>query len=55
LTHQATGAAFTTGRSRAREPDATALEARLEYARRRFAPKEFTLSVASFNRRAITV
>jgi [ribosomal protein S18]-alanine N-acetyltransferase len=31
------------------------LEAGLEYARRRFAPKEFTLSVASFNRRAITV
>lgn len=31
------------------------LEAGLEYARGRFAPKEFTLSVASFNRRAITV
>jgi ribosomal-protein-alanine N-acetyltransferase len=31
------------------------LEAGLEYARRRFAPEEFTLSVASFNRRAITV
>jgi ribosomal-protein-alanine N-acetyltransferase len=31
------------------------LEAGLKYARRRFAPKEFTLSVASFNRRAITV
>jgi ribosomal-protein-alanine N-acetyltransferase len=31
------------------------LEAGLEYARRRFAPKEFTLSVAGFNRRAITV
>jgi [ribosomal protein S18]-alanine N-acetyltransferase len=31
------------------------LEAGLEYARRRFAPKQFTLSVASFNRRAITV
>jgi [ribosomal protein S18]-alanine N-acetyltransferase len=26
-----------------------------EYARRRFAPKRFTLSVASFNQRAITV
>jgi len=31
------------------------LEAGLEYARRRFAPTQFTLSVASFNRRAITV
>jgi ribosomal-protein-alanine N-acetyltransferase len=31
------------------------LEAGLGYARRRFAPKQFTLSVASFNRRAITV
>lgn len=31
------------------------LEAGLEYARHRFAPTEFTLSVASFNRRAITV
>ena len=31
------------------------LEAGLEYARRRFAPKQFTLSVASFNRRAIIV
>lgn len=31
------------------------LEAGLEYARRRFGPDEFTLSVASFNRRAITV
>jgi ribosomal-protein-alanine N-acetyltransferase len=31
------------------------LEAGLEYARRRFAPRQFTLSVASFNRRAITV
>jgi len=31
------------------------LEAGLEYANRRFAPNEFTLSVASFNRRAITV
>jgi ribosomal-protein-alanine N-acetyltransferase len=31
------------------------LEAGLEYARRRFAPMQFTLSVASFNRRAITV
>ena len=31
------------------------LEAGLEYARRRFTPKQFTLSVASFNRRAITV
>jgi [ribosomal protein S18]-alanine N-acetyltransferase len=31
------------------------LEAGLEYGRRRFAPKQFTLSVASFNRRAITV
>jgi ribosomal-protein-alanine N-acetyltransferase len=31
------------------------VEAGLEYARRRFAPVEFTLSVADFNRRAITV
>ena len=31
------------------------LEAGLEYARCRFAPKHFTLSVASFNRRAIIV
>jgi [ribosomal protein S18]-alanine N-acetyltransferase len=31
------------------------LTAGLEYARRRFAPEEFTLAVASFNRRAITV
>jgi [ribosomal protein S18]-alanine N-acetyltransferase len=31
------------------------VEAGLEYARRRFAPVEFTLSVATFNRRAITV
>jgi ribosomal-protein-alanine N-acetyltransferase len=31
------------------------LEAGLEYARSRFAPEEFTLSVAGFNRRAITV
>jgi ribosomal-protein-alanine N-acetyltransferase len=31
------------------------LDAGLEYARRRFAPAYFTLSVASFNRRAITV
>ena len=31
------------------------VEAGLEYARRRFAPKQFTLSVASFNRRAIIV
>jgi ribosomal-protein-alanine N-acetyltransferase len=31
------------------------LEAGLQYARRRFAPKQFTLSVATFNRRAITV
>ncbi|MFL5938303.1 MAG: GNAT family N-acetyltransferase [Gaiellaceae bacterium] len=31
------------------------LEAGLEYARSRFAPKQFTLSVASFNRRAIIV
>jgi [ribosomal protein S18]-alanine N-acetyltransferase len=31
------------------------LEAGLEYARHRFAPTQFTLSVASFNRRAITV
>ena len=31
------------------------LEAGLEYARRRFAADEFTLSVAAFNRRAITV
>jgi ribosomal-protein-alanine N-acetyltransferase len=31
------------------------LEAGLDYARRRFAPKQFTLSVASFNRRAIMV
>jgi [ribosomal protein S18]-alanine N-acetyltransferase len=31
------------------------LEAGLEYARRCFAPAHFTLSVASFNRRAITV
>jgi GNAT superfamily N-acetyltransferase len=30
------------------------LEAGLEYAGRRFAPKQLTLSVASFNRRAIT-
>ena len=34
---------------------ASFVEAGLEYARRRFAPKQFTLSVASFNRRAITV
>jgi [ribosomal protein S18]-alanine N-acetyltransferase len=33
----------------------TFLKAGLEYARRRFAPKRFTLSVASFNQRAITV
>jgi [ribosomal protein S18]-alanine N-acetyltransferase len=31
------------------------LTAGLEYARRRFAPEEFTLAVATFNRRAITV
>ena len=31
------------------------LEAGLDYARRRFEPEQFTLSVASFNRRAITV
>jgi [ribosomal protein S18]-alanine N-acetyltransferase len=31
------------------------VEAGLEYARRRFAPVEFRLSVATFNRRAITV
>jgi ribosomal-protein-alanine N-acetyltransferase len=31
------------------------LEAGLDYGRRRYAPDEFTLSVASFNRRAITV
>jgi ribosomal-protein-alanine N-acetyltransferase len=31
------------------------VEAGLEYARRRFAPVEFGLSVATFNRRAITV
>jgi len=31
------------------------LEAGLDYARRRFAPERFTLSVARFNRRAITV
>jgi len=31
------------------------LEAGLEYGRRRFAPAQFTLTVASFNRRAITV
>ena len=31
------------------------LEAGLDYARRRFEPERFTLSVASFNRRAITV
>ena len=31
------------------------LEAGLGYARRRFEPGQFTLSVASFNRRAITV
>jgi ribosomal-protein-alanine N-acetyltransferase len=31
------------------------LGAGLEYARRRFAPAEFTLAVATFNRRAITV
>jgi [ribosomal protein S18]-alanine N-acetyltransferase len=31
------------------------LEAGLDYGRRRFAPERFTLSVASFNRRAITV
>ena len=31
------------------------LDSGLEYARRRFAPELFTLSVASFNRRAITV
>ena len=31
------------------------VEAGLEYARARFAPAEFTLSVAGFNRRAITV
>jgi ribosomal-protein-alanine N-acetyltransferase len=33
----------------------TFLEAGLDYARRHFAPERFTLSVASFNRRAITV
>ncbi len=31
------------------------VEAGLDFGRRRFAPTEFTLSVASFNRRAITV
>jgi [ribosomal protein S18]-alanine N-acetyltransferase len=31
------------------------LEAGLDYGRRRFAPERFTLSVATFNRRAITV
>jgi ribosomal-protein-alanine N-acetyltransferase len=31
------------------------LEAGLDYARRRFSPEQFTLSVVSFNRRAITV
>ena len=31
------------------------VEAGLAYGRRRFAPEQFTLSVASFNRRAITV
>jgi ribosomal-protein-alanine N-acetyltransferase len=31
------------------------LAAGLEYARRRFAPEQFSLSVATFNRRAITV
>lgn len=31
------------------------LEAGLDFARRRFVPRTFTLSVASFNRRAITV
>jgi [ribosomal protein S18]-alanine N-acetyltransferase len=31
------------------------LQAGLDYARRRFAPEQFTLSVVSFNRRAITV
>ena len=31
------------------------LEAGLEYGRSRFTPRQFTLSVASFNRRAITV
>ena len=31
------------------------LEAGLDYARRNFAPREFTLSVVAFNRRAITV
>jgi ribosomal-protein-alanine N-acetyltransferase len=31
------------------------VEAGLDYARHRFAPKQFTLKVASFNRRAITV
>jgi [ribosomal protein S18]-alanine N-acetyltransferase len=31
------------------------LEAGLDYARQHFAPEQFTLSVASFNRRAITV
>jgi [ribosomal protein S18]-alanine N-acetyltransferase len=31
------------------------LEAGLDYARRRLGPEQFTLSVASFNRRAITV
>ena len=31
------------------------LEAGLQYARHRYAPNQFTLSVASFNRRAITV
>lgn len=31
------------------------LEAGLDYARRRFGPEQFTLSVASFNCRAITV
>jgi [ribosomal protein S18]-alanine N-acetyltransferase len=34
---------------------ASFVEAGLEYARRRLAPEQFTLSVASFNRRAITV
>jgi len=31
------------------------LDAGLEHARRRFAPEQFSLSVATFNRRAITV
>jgi ribosomal-protein-alanine N-acetyltransferase len=34
---------------------ASFLDAGLEYARRRYGPEEFVLSVASFNRRAITV